>query len=51
MNPGSELVVFSRVTDISALSICDSKNDIVLETLKKIETRSSYIKRKKSISY
>ena len=50
-NPGSELVAFSRVTDISALAICDTKNNITLETLKKIGTRNSYIKRKKSISY
>ena len=34
-NPGSELVAFSRVTDISALAICDTKNDITLETVKK----------------
>ena len=46
-NPGSELVAFSRVTDISALAICGTKNNITLETLKKIGTRSSYIKRKK----
>ena len=34
-NPGSELVAFSRVTDISTLAICDTKNDITLETVKK----------------
>ena len=45
-NPGSELVAFSRVTDISALAICDTKNNITLETWKKIETGSCYIKRK-----
>ena len=45
-NPGSELVAFFRVTNISALAICDTKNDIKLETLKKIGTGSSYIKRK-----
>ena len=45
-NPGSELVAFSRVTDISALAICDTKNDIIVETLKKIGTGSCYIKRK-----
>ena len=45
-NPGSELVVFSRVSDISALAIYDTKNDIILETLKKIGTGSSCIKRK-----
>ena len=47
MNPGSELVVFSRVTDISALAICDTKNNITLGILKNIETGSSYIKRNK----
>ena len=46
-NPGSELVAFSRVTYISALAICDIKNDITLEMLKNIGTGSSYIKRKK----
>ena len=45
-NPGSELVAFSRVTDISALAICDTKNDITLEILKNIGTGSCYIKRK-----
>ena len=45
-NPSSELVVFSRVIDITALVICDTKNDIALEILKKIETRNRYIKRK-----
>ena len=45
-NPGSELIVFSRVIDISALAICDTKNDIALETLKKIRTGSCYIIRK-----
>ena len=45
-NPGSELVVFSRVTDISALAICDTKNDIIVKTLKTIGTGSCYIKRK-----
>ena len=46
-NPDSELVALSRVIDIQALAICDTKNDIALETLKNIETRSCYIKRKK----
>ena len=46
MNPSSELVAFSRVTGISALAICDTKNDIILEILKKIGTGSCYIKRK-----
>ena len=50
-NPGSELVAFSRVTDISALAICDTKNDITLEILKKIVTGSCYIKRSNSITY
>ena len=45
-NPGSELVTLSRVTDVSALAICDTKNDITLETLKKTGTGSCYIKRK-----
>ena len=43
-NPGSELFAFSRITDISALAICDTKNDITLEKLKKIGTGSCYIK-------
>ena len=46
-NPGSDLLAFSRVTDISALAICDTKNDITLETLEKIGTGSCYIKRNK----
>ena len=46
INPGSELVEFPRVTDISALAICNTKNDITLERLKKIGTGSCYIKRK-----
>ena len=50
-NLGSELVAFSRVTDISALAICDTKNDITLEILKKIVTGSCYIKRNNSITY
>ena len=29
-NPGSKLVAFSCVTDISSLTICDTKNDITL---------------------
>ena len=37
-NPGSELVAFFRVTDFSAFSIYDTKNDITLEILKKIGT-------------
>ena len=43
-NPGSELFAFSRITDISALPICDTNNDITFKTLKKIWTGSSYIK-------
>ena len=35
-NPGSELVAFSRVIDIFALSICDIDNLISIETLKNI---------------
>ena len=45
-NPRSELVAFSRVTDISALAICVTKNNITLKILKKIATGSIYIKRK-----
>ena len=45
-NPGSELLAFSRVTNISALAICDTNNDIILEILKNIGTGSCYIKRK-----
>ena len=46
-NPGSELVAFSRVTDISALVICDTNKEITIEILKKIGTGSNYIKRHK----
>ena len=48
-NTGSELVAFSRVEDISALGIYDTKNDITLETIKKIGTGSCYIKRKQFV--
>ena len=51
IDPDSKLVAFSRVTDISALAICNTKNDITLKTLKNIETSSCYIKRKNSITY
>ena len=44
--PGSALVTFSRVTTISALSMCDTKWQITIETIKNIETSSSYNKRK-----
>ena len=42
-NPGSEIVTFSRVTDISALAIYDTYKEITIETLKEIRTVSSYI--------
>ena len=45
-NPGSELVAFSRVTNISALAICDTNGKITIETIKNIGTGSSYNKRK-----
>ena len=45
-NPGSELVVFSRVTIISALAICDTNGQIIIETIKNIGTSSCYNKRK-----
>ena len=45
-NPGSELVVFSRVTTISALAISDTNRQITIETIKNIGTGSSYNKRK-----
>ena len=41
-----ELVVYPRVTDISALAICHTKNYIAFKKLKKIGTGSCYIKRK-----
>ena len=46
-NPGSELVAFSRVIDIFALSICDIDNLISIETLKNIGIMISYNTRKK----
>ena len=45
-NPCSDLVVFSRVTIISALVICDTNGQITIETIKNIGTGSSYSKRK-----
>ena len=45
-NPGSELVAFSRVTIISALTICDTNGQIIIKTIKNIRTGSSYNKRK-----
>ena len=45
-NPGSELVVFSRVTTISAFAICDTNRQITIETINNIGTGSSYNKRK-----
>ena len=46
-NPVSKLVPFSRVTDISALAICDTNKEITIKTLKNIGTGSNYIKRNK----
>ena len=46
INPGSKLVTFSRVTTISALAICDINGLITIETMKNIETGSSYNKSK-----
>ena len=45
-NAGSELVTFFRVTDISALAICDTNGQIIIETIKNIGTSSCYNKRK-----
>ena len=47
-SPGSELVEFSRVADVSVLAICDTNKEITIEILQKIRTRSDYIKRNKS---
>ena len=44
-NPGSKLVAFSRVTTISALSICDTNEQITIETIRNIRIGSSYNKR------
>ena len=44
INPCSELVVFSRVIDISALAICDTNGKIIIETINNIGTSSSYNK-------
>ena len=44
--PGSELVVFSRVTTISAFAICDINGRIITETIKNIGTGRNYNKRK-----
>ena len=49
-NPGSELVVFSRVTTISALAICDTNGQITIETINNSGTGSSYNKTKYSIT-
>ena len=45
-NPGSELVAFSRATEISVLAICDTDGQITKETIKNIGTSSSYDKKK-----
>ena len=50
-NPGSELVAFSRVTYISALAICDTKNNITLETLKRLGLVVVISKENNSITY
>ena len=47
INPGSELVATSRVTDISFLAICDTNRQVTVESLKKIGSGNSYNKRKK----
>ena len=47
MSPDSELVAVSRDTDILGVAICDTNVPISLETLKNIETESSYNKRRK----
>ena len=44
--PGSELVAFSRVTIISALTICDTNGKITIKKIKNIGTGSGYNKRK-----
>ena len=46
-NPSSEIVAFSRVTNISAVAICDTNGQITKVTIKNIGTGSSYNKRKK----
>ena len=35
-NPGSELIVTSRVTDISLFAICDTNRQVTMKSLKKI---------------
>ena len=45
-NPGLELVAFSRITTISALAICDTNEQITIETKNNIGTGSSYNKMK-----
>ena len=37
-NPTSRIIVFPRVTNISALIICDINKEIMIETLKKVGT-------------
>ena len=44
-NPGSELVAFSHVTTISALTICDTHGQIKIEIIKNIATNRNYNKR------
>ena len=50
-NPGSELVVTSRVTDISFLVICDTNIQVTMQSLKQIGSGNGYNKRKKSMKY
>ena len=42
-NPGSELVAFSRANEINVLAICDTNGQMTKETIKNIETGSSYV--------
>ena len=46
-HPGSELVAFSRVTNLSSMAICDKNRQVTIESFMKIGRGNSYIKRKK----
>ena len=48
-NPGSELVAFSHVTNVSVLIIYDTNRQITIEVLKNIGNGNNYNNRKKLI--
>ena len=50
-NSCTELVAFSRITNISALPICDVKKQIKIKTLKKIGNGNSYNNRERKYNF